>query len=158
MSTQRSFVGTVGSLLALGAVVGVAGCTSGSDPAPRPSGSSPRTTAEPTPTNAPGLPSGVVGATNVPTKVANDVKLRSSVTVTKCAPTADGWAASGIARNRTGEAVSYTITVFFTTPTTTVIGTGSDRVSVKPHGRSSWQVHARFTPAKNTRCVLRGVG
>ncbi len=104
------------------------------------------------------LPPGVANAVDVPTNVPNDPSLRQQVQLTTCAKTASGWQAAGTATAAAAKAVTYTITVFFTTASATVIGFGSTRVTVRQGAPTQWSVSADFTPAPDTRCVLRGVG
>jgi hypothetical protein len=96
--------------------------------------------------------------TNVPTSVPNDPTLRNNVTLSSCASTSVGWAASGTARNPSKSSASYRITVFFTTDHATVIGHASTTVTVPGGASHPWTVAATFHPASPTRCVLRGVG
>jgi hypothetical protein len=104
------------------------------------------------------LPKGVKNATAVPGKVPNDAALRKTVVIASCAQISGGWRASGTATNSTSKAVDYTVTVFFTTPRDTVIGTGDTRVHVAPDSSTQWTAAGKFTAAPSTRCVLRGVG
>jgi hypothetical protein len=104
------------------------------------------------------LPKGVTNAAGVPTKVANIAKLRNQVQLTSCHQAPGGWMASGTATNPAGTAADYTIAVFFTTKSATVIGTGSTRVRVPGKAHQQWAVTKRFTAAPSTVCVLRGVG
>jgi hypothetical protein len=137
---------------------GLAGCgasthhtAAAGTPAGTPAGGSATTT-------APTLPKGVTNAVGVPTNVPNSVTLRKNVQLTSCAPTAGGWEASGVAANPVQNPTDYTITVFFTTATDTVIGTGATRVHLDGASNLPWTVAGTFTPAPATRCVLRGVG
>lgn len=138
-------------LIATLAVVawGAAGCQGGSGDE---AGESPP------PSNAPvALPSGVAGATAVPTAVQNKTESRKNVKVSDCKATPDGWQASGTANNPGKAKTKYTITVFFTTKGGTVIGTGQTKVDVKPRADSEWSIASKFKPAPDTQCVLRGV-
>lgn len=107
---------------------------------------------------APALPPGVTQATAVPTAVANDPAARKSVVLTGCAATDGGWSATGTAANPGDAEKDYTITVFFTTATATVLHTDSTTVAVKPGETKDWTVPGRFVAPEGTRCVLRGVG
>jgi hypothetical protein len=109
-------------------------------------------------TQGAGLPEGVKNATGVPSKVANTAKLREQVRLTSCHQVPRGWTASGTATNPVSAAVDYTIEVFFTTQSATVIGTGNTRVYVPGKAHQQWAVTKRFTAAPSTVCVLRGVG
>jgi hypothetical protein len=110
-----------------------------------------------TTTAAGGLPPGVEPAP-VPTDVPNVVALRKHVTMTACAGDADGWHASGTASNPSKKDAKYTITVFFTTRSATVIDTASTTVEVAPGGREKWTATKDFTTGGQLNCVLRGVG
>jgi hypothetical protein len=105
-----------------------------------------------------GLPVGVVNATAVPSVVPNNTASRKNVTISTCKSAGDGWQASGTATNPSAKQTAYTVTVFFTTPGGTVIGTGQTTVTVKPKDHRPWTVSATFHAAPQTRCVLRGVG
>jgi hypothetical protein len=107
--------------------------------------------------DAPGLPAGVAQASDVPTAVANDPAQRSNVTVTGCSRTDAGWAATGTAKNPTGEPVTYRLTLFFTTATATVLAVAPAEVPVKAGGDATWRAEAAFTAPDGTRCVLAGV-
>jgi hypothetical protein len=105
------------------------------------------------------LPSNVKAATSVPTKVANDVSLRKNVAITSCAAgKAGGWSASGTVNNPAASAADYTITVFFTTTSATVISTAQTKVTVQPGAKVTWNATKTFTAPKKMLCVLRGVG
>ncbi|GAA2064531.1 hypothetical protein [Leifsonia soli] len=121
-------------------------------PAPGP------TTARPTATGIAGLPTGVQQATDVPTDVPNTPELRKNVALASCEKADGGWRAGGTASNPTDTAVDYTITVFFTTDTGTVLGTADTTVSVGAKEKKDWTATAALTPAPKTVCVLRGVG
>jgi hypothetical protein len=148
--------GVAVSVAVLGALCAAAGCTATSSERPSsPPGTSAAGGSE-TPRGA--LPSGVVGATSVPTSVPNEVALRADVGMSSCAPHAGGWMATGSARNPRTKATTYKITVFFTSSRATVIGTARASVRVPPGGNRRWTASSAFHPAKPTLCVLRGVG
>lgn len=107
---------------------------------------------------APGLPPGVTGATALPAEIPNTPSLRGNVTLDACTATKGGWSATGTARNSDDRAVNYTITVFFTTSSATVIETAQVKVAVKPGGTETWTASKKFTAPTTTLCVLRGVG
>ncbi len=96
--------------------------------------------------------------TIIPTSVANNPDLRSSVALSGCALAPGGWEASGTAGNQAKTVARYTITVFFTTGDATVEGFGSTKVDISPGKRADWRVRARFPADPTTTCVLRGVG
>jgi hypothetical protein len=139
----------VGAVVAAALIVTALSACTPSAPAPPPSSTSTAT--------AGGLPAGVAPAP-VPTDVPNVVALRKHVTMTACAGDADGWHASGTASNPSKKAAKYTITVFFTTRTATVIDTASTTVEVAPGGREKWTATKDFTTGGQLNCVLRGVG
>jgi len=140
-----------------------AGCTSSghpagnstSHPADRSSAASASASQAP---SAKALPPGVVGATRVPTKVANKPALRADVRLASCSPRAHGWRASGTVHNPHSAARSYKITVFFTADNATVIGFAATTVHVVGRGSRPWTASATFHAPKPTLCVLRGVG
>ena len=136
-------------LAAAGALLLLVGCTSGP-------GSTPTSTH--TATDVAGLPKGVQQATNVPTAVPNTPALRKNVTLAACEKADGGWKASGTATNPGGDAVDYTVTVFFTTDKGTVLGTADTTLTIAPGEKKPWNVTAKLTPAPTTTCVLRGVG
>jgi hypothetical protein len=140
----------------LAGLTGMAGCQGGSKAAPSAGAAS--SLPKGSTTTGVTLPKGVTNATAVPTNVANSVSLRKNVQLTTCAKASDGWEASGVASNPTNSATEYTITVFFTTGSATVIGTGDTHVQVGPGSSQPWSVTGSFIPAPSTLCVLRGVG
>lgn len=109
-------------------------------------------------TTAVTLPRGVSNDTHVPSQVPNRVALRKDVALTTCAKAPGGWRAAGTATNPGHGPADYTITVFFTTSSDTVIGTGATHLHVSAGRQAPWKVTGRFTPAPATGCVLRGVG
>jgi hypothetical protein len=129
-------------------VTALSACTP-SAPAPTPSSTGTVT--------AGGLPAGVTPAP-VPTDVPNTVAIRKHVAMTACAGDADGWHASGTASNPSKKAAKYTITVFFTTRTATVIDSASTTVEVAPGGHEKWTAKQDFATGGQLTCVLRGVG
>lgn len=138
------------AVLGLGAVL-LSGCTA---PAPAPT---PDADVSAAPTGVPGLPDGVVPATDLPVDVPNDPAARADVQLAGCEATADGWMASGAATNSGADPVDYTITVFFATETATVIDSASTTLTVAPGDTADWQASADFTAPAGTTCVLRGV-
>jgi hypothetical protein len=102
--------------------------------------------------------SNVIGATDVPTAVPNDPTLRKDVTLTSCESATGGWQAGGKIVNHSSGARKYRIEVFFTAPTTTVLGTGAISVHVDAGASTTWKVaNDKFTPTKPTICVVSGV-
>lgn len=104
------------------------------------------------------LPSGVEQDTKVPTKVPNVVASRKNVKQETCAATADGWKAAGTVHNPGSSAATYTITVFFSSTSATVLAHGDAKVTVEPGKTAKWSVAPKFTAPKKVLCVLRGVG
>ena len=135
--------------LVLTALVAATACSSSGSTAPKV-----RTSATP----HAGLPSGVSGATNVPTSVPNDPARRADVTLAHCAAAPGGWAAGGTIQNPRTKASTYRITVFFTTTSATVVGVGKASVHVSGGASQAWQAVGHFHPPAKTLCVLRGVG
>lgn len=142
---------------ALAAVL--SGCTQSGSPdrptasrsATTPSATKPSTAATP-----PGLPSGVTPA-RVPATVANNIALRRYVTMKQCTAEPGGWKATGTASNPHHTSTTYTITVFFTTSSATVINTQHTKITVAPNSTTKWTVSKKFTAPAKTRCVLTGV-
>lgn len=155
--TPTSRIKVAATLLAgLTAYAGLAGCsadkengTDGPEKTPTPSA----TTRTPE-----ALPEGVKPASNIPTKVPNDTKLRKNVLLSTCEKTDKGWSAAGTASNPGKKTVEYEITVFFTTSQATVIETGKTKVEVKPGKDAKWSIKKDFKTAPTMLCVLRGVG
>jgi hypothetical protein len=94
---------------------------------------------------------------SLPTEVANDVAARKHVAMTGCAGDAKTWSASGTASNSGHSAVKYNVTVFYTTPKATVIGSSQTSVLVPANGQAKWTTSSSFQTSTGTRCVLRGV-
>lgn len=133
--------GLLGSgLVAIAAVIALAGCTGAPAASHRTRGSTP------TPTSA-----------SVPAKIANVPALRKDATMSSCAAAAGGWRAAGRITNSTGAAHDYRLTVLFTSDQATVIGVGSTTVHVVAGGRGSWAIRAEFAAGSPTLCVLSGV-
>jgi hypothetical protein len=136
------------------AVSAAAGCTAGS--------SNHDASTQPPSAQASGKPStsgsSVAGATAVPTKVANNVKARKNVQLSSCKKVAGGWGAAGTASNPGTKPAAYTITVFFTSTSATVVGMGKTQVTVDPGSTRSWKVDGQFKAPAKMLCVLRGVG
>lgn len=142
-------MGTSVTIVAVGAVLLLAGCVSTPKAAP---------TASPSSSVAiPGLPAGVAPAP-IPTDVPNAVEARSNVVMTSCKAAPGGWQASGTVSNPGKTTVDYTITVFFTTTKATVIDSAQTKVSVDPGAKKSWSAIKKFGAASQMLCVLRGVG
>lgn len=111
-----------------------------------------------TTTAAPGLPKGVTAASSIPTSAPNNVKLRANVAMTSCKSVGGGWAATGTASNPGKKDIDYTITVFFTTTTATVINSTQTHLTVKPGEKKTWTATKKFTTPAKMLCVLRGIG
>ena len=135
---------------------GVSACTSSKSPhnnsSPKPASTSASTKQTPAPSSS------GTGATPVPTQVANDTKLRKNVTLSSCKSVAGGWGASGTAMNPGTKPVDYTITIFFTTTSATVVSTAATHITVSPGGKEVWTVNRKFKAPPKMLCVLRGVG
>lgn len=141
------------------AVVAVAGCTSSHPSGPHTPSAGPTGTAAVTTKAKPGtgLPSGVTAATSLPTKIANEVSLRKNVAVNSCSKIDGGWAASGTVSNPATATKTYTITVFFTTTSATVIDLAETHVDVAAGGHAKWTASKKFHASPSMLCVLRGV-
>lgn len=99
-----------------------------------------------------------VGVNAIPSAIPDDAALRKNVTIYSCKASKDGWQALGTATNPDTKQTDYTVTVFFTTTSGTVIGTGQRTVTVKPGALQPWTINSTFNAPPDTRCVLRGVG
>ncbi len=95
-------------------------------------------------------------ALTVPTKVPNQPQTIKAVTVTGCSSTSPGWRATSTVINSTSKERAYTITVFFTNASATVVGYGSSKVRVPAPGSGWWTAVDRAAPSTVARCVLRG--
>lgn len=137
--------------LAAACILALAGCTPATHPAPSTRASAAHGA------EAPGLPAGVTQATNVPTAVPNDPAQRKNVAITDCSRSDDGWTATGTAINPTAAAASYTITVFFTAATATVLAVGDTTAKIEANGAADWRISSDFSAPDGTRCVLSGV-
>ncbi len=93
----------------------------------------------------------------MPTAVANVVPLRQLVTLTGCDAEPGGWRAAGAASNPTSKAVTYTITVFFTTDQATVETFGKTTVTLPAQKSTAWTLPVLFAADPSTLCVLRAV-
>ncbi|MGA0568336.1 hypothetical protein ACO2Q7_13465 [Rathayibacter sp. KR2-224] len=104
-----------------------------------------------------GLPAGVTPAP-IPTHVPNDPAARRAVRMTACKATTAGWKAGGTVTNDGKQAADYTITVFFTTKSATVINTAQTHVTVPAGKTQNWTASKDFVATPGTLCVLSGVG
>lgn len=157
MKTRITRLATV---LVAAAVLGLSGCSGGSEAPATDSSGSDSPAVEATADDekgAPGLPKGVQGATDIPDDVPNDPDVRDNVAVSSCESAAGGWRASGTATNPGKKPVTYTVTVFFTTNAATVIGTGRTKVQVAPGADETWHIDDAIKAPDSTLCVLRGV-
>jgi hypothetical protein len=146
---RLSNVRLVGTVAVVTAAMLLTGCTAAID--------HPAATPIPTVKTVPGLPAGVTPAKIIPTAVPNDVTARAAVRVTGCAASTGGWTAGGTVTNPGKKAKSYTITVFFTTASATVIDTAETKLTVAAGQESKWSATKRFVTAPGMLCVLRGV-
>jgi len=92
-----------------------------------------------------------------PTSIPNKVDLRKHVTMTSCARTATGWAASGTAAVAGSQGKALLSTIFCITGKGTVTASASTRAAVAPHKIRTCRAAAAFAAPGTTRCVLRGV-
>jgi len=138
-----------GAWVSTGAALALAlsGCVAGFTP-PQPTATSAR------PKPAPALPT-VSFATPVP----NDPAQRKNAALTSCQKGADGWTASGTAKNPdTAKVLTYLVTVSFATTGGTVLDRASTTISVRPGATATWQITgAQDFADQDLRCILRGV-
>lgn len=135
-----------------GAAVLLTGCTATPTPThtPKPSASSSAAAIN-------GLPAGVHPAT-IPADVPNSVEARKQVQLSTCTGSGTQWKAAGTIKNTTDTAKDYRITVFFTTPTATVVDSAQTTVSLDAGASGKWVAGKDFTTGGTLLCVLRGVG
>jgi hypothetical protein len=127
-------------LLVLCAVtVGLAGCSGSSAPGPT------TTTAATAATSTTAI--GIV----------NNPAVRTQAAIVSCRSVSGGWEASGIATNPLGNSHRYVLTVYFTDPSATVLGSGRTSVEVPGGSSRTWHVIARLSATLPVRCVLAGV-
>jgi plastocyanin len=94
----------------------------------------------------------------VPTSVPNVVADRKNVTLTGCAASLGGWGATGKATNPGSSAVTYELTIFFTTSHATNVNYATASVTVAPGATVDWQANKSFIiQSPPLSCVLRGV-
>jgi hypothetical protein len=142
LNQMRYPITAAAALIVAAAVTGsLSGCTS-SAPTPTPTATAPAAGAQ----------------LDVPTSVPNVPADRPNVLVQTCSAASGGWSAKGTAHNPGTKSVTYTINVFFTNQTATVVGVASTRVGIAPGKTKPWVAAAQIAGASNLRCVLRGVG
>jgi hypothetical protein len=95
--------------------------------------------------------------TVVPLSVPNEVSVRKDVDLLTCNQSSGGWSAGGAVRNTLGKAVTFTITVFFTSAQSTDLAYATTTVSVDTGKNALWNVKATFAAPAGVLCVLRGV-
>ncbi len=139
------------AVCAVAACVALAGCTSSTKGAAKSSASS---------ASAAASSSASLTQNTLPpaSAIVNDVDKRKAVTVAKCAATADGWGASGTAKNSGTADATYAITIFFTNDHATVEDYATATVTAKAGASADWTAAKKFAATTPTNCVLRGVG
>ena len=130
-------------MVALG-MVALAGCSSGHGAA---AGSGAPTTA----------PAVILKAAALPHKVANEPSLRKNVTQTSCAAIPGGWSAGGTAQNPGPHAVTYKITVYFTTEHATTLNFAVATVHVPAGQSSAWVAQKKFKAQPQMLCPMPGI-
>lgn len=135
----------------IGTVLVASACTSGHTATT--STTTATTTASATSTH----PAKAYAAAKIPGSVANDLKVRKSVSLSECSPVKGGWRAAGRATNPGSTPISYAVTVFFTTDSATTLNFAETTVKVGPGETTPWSVSKEFAGPKSMRCVLRGV-
>lgn len=93
----------------------------------------------------------------LPSAIPNNPRLRHSITITGCSAIPGGWKASGTAVNTGSAPISYKITIFFTTPHSTVIDYADTSVTVAPGKKGTWTAQQKFATVPGMICALRGV-
>lgn len=150
MTTRQIAVGTTAICL-----TALTACTSDSTPVSAPATSSPRSS--PTAT-VKAAPKHHATKTDFGKPVPNEVALRKNVTMTSCDRQVRTSTASGTAHNPTSAAISYRLTVFYTTAKATDLQMSTTDVSVPAGASRPWKTRATFAYDKAVRCVLVGVG
>jgi hypothetical protein len=138
------------------ALTGVAVLLTGCTAAPAPT-RTPKPVASSTAAAINGLPAGVHPAA-IPTAVPNTVEARKQVQLSTCTGSGTQWKAAGTIKNTTDTKKDYRITVFFTTPTATVVDSAQTTVSLDAGASGKWTAAKEFTTGGKLLCVLRGVG
>ncbi len=146
------------AVVGLSVIAITAGCSSGqsnntkSSSAPKSTASvtAPATAGSATITQYP-LPTGTISNNTT----ANGP--RTQVAITSCAAVDGGWGASGTAKNPGTSAVTYDITIFFTSTGATVLDYATASVKVAAGKTENWTAAAKFAAPSNVLCVLRGV-
>lgn len=82
---------------------------------------------------------------------------RNNVDLINCAGTAKGWSAGGVVTNPSSQAVTYDISVNFTSTGSSPVADASTTVPVKAGKTTLWSVNATFNAPVLVLCVLRGV-
>ena len=93
-------------------------------------------TPKPTGSTSKSSASAIAQPTKLPSP-SNSVALRKSVTMDSCKESSGGWQAGGTAKNTKDAAFTYLITVYFTTPSATVVGYKRIKVRAKLIGQAS---------------------
>lgn len=89
--------------------------------------------------------------------VANDIALRKNVTQSSCERRSTTSSASGTATNPTTAALTYHLTVYFTTTKGTDLAKATTDVRVPAKGTAKWSASKTFGYKSAVRCVLVGV-
>jgi hypothetical protein len=93
----------------------------------------------------------------LPDSVPNDPDVRKNVAQTKCEAVDGGWGAEGTATNPGTAPVTYSITVYFTTPTATVLDYATTTVSVAPGATEKWSASKQFAAVADMLCPMPGI-
>jgi hypothetical protein len=113
-----------------------------------PSPSAARTTAAPATSLKPAI---------LPSKIENQPTARKSVVQTSCAAIPGGWSAKGTATNGGKKAVTYKITVYFTTTHATTLNFATTSVRVPAGKTVKWAADKRFKAERQMLCPMPGV-
>jgi hypothetical protein len=93
----------------------------------------------------------------VPTRIANEPKVRKNVVQTKCAAIPGGWGAAGTATNPGKKEVTYKIVVHFTTTKATTLDYAQVLVPVQPGKTVPWTAKKEFQAEKKMLCPMPGI-
>ena len=91
-----------------------------------------------------------------PSHVPNDAKARKNLLFGACQKINGGWSMTGTAKNPAQQAVTYQITVNFTTSGATVQDYAQTKVKVPAGKTVKWTASKKFRAVAGTRCVVTG--
>jgi hypothetical protein len=100
---------------------------------------------------------GPAAPTTPPTPTVTDVPVSArQVLLTGCRPVDGGWQAEGDATNPGDDALSYPVTVYFTSGQGILVATGVAQVVIPPRATVQWRVSTAAAVAGAVHCSLPG--